>query len=159
MMLANFSARCRGFTMVELVVVIVMIGILAATVMPRWRGGSGLEERGFRDRTAAALRYAQKSAIAARLTTCAAFTMTPPSVSFRISSLNGAADCTAGADLIGPDGLVLVVGATGSATFTAAPASIVFDAAGRPNGASVISISGLPAALAITVEAETGYVH
>lgn len=148
-----------GFTMVELVVTIVIIGILAATIVPRWSGNSGFDERGFRDRTAAALRYAQKSAIAARLTTCAAFVMTPPTVSFRISSLNGAVDCSAGTDLIGPDGLPLVVGATGSATFTAAPASIVFDAAGRPNGAAVISVSGLPATLAITVEAETGYVH
>lgn len=148
-----------GFTMVELVVTIVIIGILAATIVPRWSGNSGFDERGFRDRTAAALRYAQKSAIAARLTTCAAFVMTPPTVSFRISSLNGAVDCSAGTDLIGPDGLPLVVGATGSATFTAAPASIVFDAAGRPNGAAVISVSGLPTALAITVEAETGYVH
>jgi len=149
-----------GFSLVELVVVIVLLGIVAAVAMPRLQGGSGFDERGFRDQVVAALRYAQKSAIASRRTVCASFSSPPASVSFRISTLPPVAvDCTTGSALAGPDTNPLVVTATGNVTFAALPADVIFDAGGRPKAAASINVSGLPAALAITVEAETGYVH
>lgn len=137
----------------------VVIGILAVTILPKWGGSSGFDERGFRDRIVTGLRYAQKSAIAARRTVCASFSTPPAQASFRISENNGAADCSVGAVLVGPDAAPLVIAATGNATFLALPADVVFDAAGRPNAAAAISVSGLPATLAISVEAETGYVR
>lgn len=147
-----------GFTLTELIVAIVVAGILAAVILPRWGGDTGFEGRGFRDETVAALRYAQKSAIAARRTVCASFTATQ--ASFRVSSAFGAADCTAGTPLAGARDATLVVNATGSASYSSPPAAIIFDAEGRPTGgAAAISISGLPANMAIRVEAETGYVH
>lgn len=149
----------RGFTFVELIVVIALVGILAATVLPRFYGSNGFEERGFRDEVVAALRYAQKSAIASRRTVCATFAATLTQVSFRRSSDNGAADCGTGVPLAGPDGNDLIVAATGNARFSAQPADIVFDAGGRPGAAAVITIYGLDPALVITVEAETGHVH
>lgn len=150
----------KGFTVVELIAVLVIGGILAAVILPKMNAGSSFDERGFRDRVVAGLRYAQKSAIAARRTVCASFSSPPASVSFRISTLPPvAADCTTGAALIGPEGNALVVTATGNVTFSALPADVVFDAAGRPASGAVIGVTGLPAALAITVEAETGYVH
>ena len=145
--------------MIELVVAIVLLGILAAVVVPRVGGGSGFDERGLRDQTQAALRYAQKSAIAARRTACAIFSTaaTPHRVSLRIASAFGAADCSTGSALLLPDGASVVV-ASGGATFSAAPASIVFDANGRAAVATV-SVKNLSATLDIRVEAETGYVH
>lgn len=150
---------CAGFSLVELIVVLVLAGIMAAVFIPRWRGGSGFEERGFRDQVAAALHYGQKSAVAARRTVCATFTTSPSALSFRISSAYGAVDCTTGTALLGPDGQSLVLTASAPAAFASAPASLVFDAAGRPGGAASISFAGLPGTLALTVEAETGYVH
>lgn len=148
-----------GFSLIELVVVIVLLGIVAAVAMPRLQGGSGFDERGFRDQVMAALRYAQKSAVAARRTVCADFSASPAQVSFRISTAYPAADCTTGSVLIGPTSSPLVITATGNTSFAALPASIIFDAAGRPGSGATINVSGLPASLAITVEAETGYVH
>lgn len=149
----------QGFTLIELIAVIVIIGIVAAVIIPKWNGTSSFDERGFRDRVVASLRYAQKSGIAARRTVCASFSSMPASVAFRISNNNGAVNCAAGSELIGPDGNALVVTASGGVSFVALPADVIFDAGGRPGSGAAISVTGLPAALAITVEAETGYVH
>ncbi len=154
-----YGVKISGFTLIELVVTMLLIGILAVVIIPKWNGSSGFDERGFRDQVVAGLRYAQKSAIASRRTVCASFSTPPAQVSFRISNVNGAADCTAGSTLIGPNSNALVVTATGGTSFATLPASIIFDAAGRPGSGTTINVSGLPAALAITLEAETGYVH
>lgn len=155
----GFRRLARGFSLIELVVTMIIVGVLAVSVLPRWWGNSGFDERTFRDRVVAALRYAQKSAIATRLTTCASFSSVPAAVSFRISSANGATNCAAGGVLLGPDNNPLVIVAGTGVSFSALPADIVFNGAGSPASAVVINISGLNASLAITVEAETGYVH
>lgn len=145
-------------TLVELVVVIVVLAILAAVAVPKL-SGTGFEDRTLRDNVLASLRFAQKAAVSARRTVCATFVASPSQVSYRISTTNGAADCTTGSALIGPDGSSLVVTASGSAAFASAPTSLIFDAAGRPDAAKTISIAGLDSSLTLTVEAETGYVH
>lgn len=151
--------RNRGFSMIELIVVIVLLGIVAAIALPRWRGGNGFEERGVRDQIVAALRYAQKSAIATRRTVCVTFSSSPSLVSFAISSAYPAANCTGGTTLAGPDGAALSVTASSSITFASSTASFTFDAAGRASAAATVTVTGLPAGQAITVESETGYVH
>lgn len=151
--------RSRGFSLIELVLVIVLLGIVSAVAIPRWRGGSGFEERGLRDQIVAALRYAQKSAIAARRTVCVTFSSSPAKIDFDISTAYPAANCSAGTPLIGPDGAALTIVPTGSTSFSAAQPILTFDASGRPGAATSVTVGGLPASLAITVESETGYVH
>jgi MSHA pilin protein MshC len=56
--------------MIELIVVMIIVGIMAVTVLPRMSLLGGFESAGFRDQTVAILRYAQKSALAQRRVVC-----------------------------------------------------------------------------------------
>ena len=57
------AGASRGYTLVELVTVIVILGILAAFAMPRFADHQVFEERGFYEEVVAALRYGQKIAV------------------------------------------------------------------------------------------------
>ena len=58
------SARSKGFTMVELIVTIIILGILAVVAGPKFFSTNKFEEMGFADVTANALRYGNKVALA-----------------------------------------------------------------------------------------------
>lgn len=56
----------RGFTLVELVVVIVILGVVAAIGVPRFMARDGFDSRGAYDEATAIVRLAQKTAVAWR---------------------------------------------------------------------------------------------
>ncbi len=55
--------RQRGFTLIELVAVIILLGILSAFIVPRFTGTGTFTEYTTRDQIIAALRYAQQRAM------------------------------------------------------------------------------------------------
>lgn len=147
----------RGFTLIELIMVLVLVGIVAVFAAPRL-GGQDFNARGFHDGTLAFLRYAQKTAIAQRRTVCVAFTA--DAATLTIASAANTSSCDT--NLAGPDGTMpgRVAAAPGIA-YQAVPGPFFFKALGQPKQALALQVTqaGTPIGVAITVEAETGYVH
>jgi MSHA pilin protein MshC len=55
--------RCAGFTLIELIAVIIVLGILAVTIMPRLQTRAAYDERLFTDELISTARYAQQQAM------------------------------------------------------------------------------------------------
>lgn len=156
--------RCHGFTLVELVVVMILLGILAVMVLPRLANNMAFSEAGFHSEVVAALRYAQKSAVSHRRLVCANLTGT--TVTLQIAATNPAAAC--GAALLhapnGADAFASTTSASLALTAGALPATLFFqpdgrittDIAGTGLWGAGITIGDMPA---ITVTGATGYVE
>ncbi|HZW25811.1 MAG TPA: prepilin-type N-terminal cleavage/methylation domain-containing protein [Gallionella sp.] len=141
----------RGFTLIELIMVMVIVGILSVFVAPRFFEANVFRSRGFADEVKASLRYAQKIAIAQRRFVCVAFTAN------RVTLTTGAT-AACGTALQSPTGEAsYVIDAPANTAFAAVPADFNFNALGSPSAGQVINVAG--ATNAITIEAETGYVH
>ena len=154
------TLRHSGFTMVELIMVLLLLGIAAAIVLPRFGGGQ-VEARGFHDETLALLRYAQKSAIAQRRTVCVAFGANPSSVTLTMTAAAGVAACPAN-PMTGPDGnMPARIVARQGVAYVALPVGFQFDGLGQPSAGQVIQVGsdGVPLGPQITVQAVTGHVH
>jgi MSHA pilin protein MshC len=157
--------KCHlGFTLIELIMVILIIGTLAVYAAPRVFDNKDFYARGFHDETLAYLRYAQKTAIAQRRTVCVTFPSTS-SLALAISLNPATANCTI--PLTGPNGTTTLTAKTGSGVaYSAAPAPTNFNfnglgqpitGVGVPMPSQTMQVIGV--SKSITVEAATGYVH
>ena len=144
---------CHGFTLLELVVIMLITGILAVVVLPRFADQSAFESRGFHDETLAFLRYAQKTAIAQRRTVCITFSATGATLKVALAAASASCDT----NLIGPKGDTPgTIAAKSGVSYTSAT-SFNFNALGQPSAAQTIQVTG--ATGHIVIEADTGYVH
>ena len=57
------SSTERGFTMVELIIVMILVGVMAAYAVPKFAAMTNLSQDAWRDQVKSALRYAQKAAV------------------------------------------------------------------------------------------------
>ena len=151
----------HGFTLIELIMVIVLMGVLAVFAGPKIFNSDDFNARGFHDETLAFLRYAQKTAIAQRRTVCVTFSGNT-SASLRIASAAATPSCNT--DLRGPKGdNPGTITAKAGVAYSAAPGNFNFDGLGQPvdsTGALVATQTiQIGNAANVMVEAGTGFVH
>lgn len=143
----------RGFTLIELILVMVIVGVMAVTVVPRFANRADFDARGFYDGTLSLLRYAQKSAVAQRRTVCVGFTASAVTLTVA-TNFAGACD----ANLTGPTGVApYSLAVPSGVAFAATPANFSFLPSGEASLGQSFSITGM--SNPITVAATTGYVY
>lgn len=150
---SDLSKAQAGFTMVELIVTMVIIGIMAIAIVPRMGSLRNFDEIGFRDQVKAALEYARKSAVAARRHV--QITIVGGTITVGRASALPETNPTTYTNLQLP-GINSHTFAVPSGVTIAPDTTLVFDPLGRPSAGATLAISG---AGTISVEAETGYVH
>jgi MSHA pilin protein MshC len=145
----------KGFTLVELIGVIVIAGILAAMAAPRFFDAATFSSRGYFDAASGFLRYAQKLAIArhADITVQA----NSSGLSLCTTASNPCADTN---PWPGPQGdTPYRLDVPNGVSLAGSVASFSFNAQGSPGTTGItLTITG-DTVRTLSVEAETGYVH
>jgi MSHA pilin protein MshC len=135
--------RSRGFSLMELVIVLVIAGILAAVVLPSFNPRE-VDASWYYEKAKAAIRYAQRQAVAQRRTVYVVVSAGAISLCYDPACASPVSDF-----------------ATGTAYVAAAPSGVAvtpmtfsFNGLGRPSAGTTFSVGAFP----VNVVAETGYV-
>jgi len=149
----------RGFTVVELVLVIVLLSILSAIALPRFFGRNSFDERVFFDDTLNAVRYAQKVAVATGCQT--RVTISGNSyILLREDNCNGTSPTfTNSLTIVNPStGNTAYTGQQSGVNITASQTEMTFDSLGRitPISSSVDNTITI-GSRQVTINAATGF--
>ncbi|SCX84918.1 GspH/FimT family pseudopilin [Thiohalorhabdus denitrificans] len=154
----------RGFTLVEMAAVLVVLGVLAAVLLPRMPGVGGFQVRAGGDRLVSGLRYAQQQAMS-RARYVRVSPGDPGSGAFRIgrcaSGAQRPADCAW--EPLPPPGGNGAHWTLGPGLAFGAADTVYFDPLGRSvDGDGAVVDRGLSAGggrVSVTVLGETGHVR
>ena len=146
-----------GFTLLELVIVIVIAGILSFMAIGRLNDTGEVNSHGFAEQVASTLRFAQEAAIAQRRLLYVNVNAATGLVS---ACLDSSPTCVQ--PLSAPGGGNLAVQAPTSTVLTTNTVQFSFDGLGRPSTASQVQIHMTATdgqQFNVTVEPDSGYVR
>jgi MSHA pilin protein MshC len=147
-----------GFTLVELVLMLVIVGIVATVAMPRFAARDLYDVAGFTEDARGVLRYAQKTAIAQHRSVSVDLDAAGRNIA---ACFDTAYPCaTPIPDPSGGTALTLVPKST--VAFTTTTAQLTFDWRGSPNGTALtltVSPTAGGTSSTVSVDADTGYVQ
>lgn len=151
-------ARIKGFSLIELIVIIVLLSLLAIIVTPRLFNKSAFDAAGFRLDLLNALRYAQKTAIASGCDV--QITISAASRTYALNYRSGGTNTSCGAGAFTdpvphPQAQGSFIGTASNDVVLSNDLNIVFDSSGSPSSGGSISIGSK----GVTVEPVTGFVH
>lgn len=138
-----------GFTLVELIVVLIIIGVLAVSLLPRFFDNSGTAEYLYQDQAANVLRRVQMQAM--QCTSC-----TVPEITVATTALVA----TGGNCAAGDSALAVCVASRDNVSLALNTPVLRFDSMGRPSACSgrcELTIQG-STQLKLCIETE-GYIH
>ena len=146
-----------GFTLVELIVVILLIGIISISIAPRFFGVSSFESRRAADEALSAIKHAQQIAMAR--TDQIHFVLTANDYTVQISGADIDPNIP---DLRSPEGLSPYQRRFNGVTATAA--TVRFNGLGQPVDSSGDPLPSdldlnIGSGITIRIEANTGYAH
>lgn len=144
------SRRMRGYTLAELVIVIVIAAILAAIAIPQFNQPE-IDATWFHEQARSAVRYAQRTAVAQRR--CVFVSVASPQLSLFYGDGSCAITATPVSDLA--SGQAVVLSAPAGVGLGAAPNPFRFNGLGQPSAAATVTVG----ARTITINADTGYVQ
>lgn len=153
------SAQC-GFTLVEIVLTLVILGMLATVAGPRFFDLSVFNERGFHDEVLSAVRFAQKYAV----TSGRDVQFSVSGGGYALNQSGTGIHCTTPGTftcrVFNPGTHTAFTGtAPSGVTLGMSPSTIIFDARGTvpaiPTGTAVVTVGGK----SFTVYGATGFVH
>ena len=170
----NFQSQSQGFTLVELVVTIMVVGIMAAVAMPRFADQQGFQSRAFYEQVQEAIKFAQKAAVAQRKSVYVTTTATTLQACYVAACGGVGVGSYAVIDPATKAALSLAAqdqrGVAFSAVTISPATTFVFDSLGRPRSAAnvllttttTISVNSTATGdinRSINIEPETGYVY
>ncbi len=142
----------RGFTTIELIVVMIVMAILAAVAVPRLTARTPLQERGARDQLRGMLLYSRQIAVTQQREVCVL--ATPAQASVVYATTGGACNPALPVSMPGSNAPYVMLMPTG-VTLGGAP-QVRFNARGQLVPAADQTL--LVGTLALTVSRETGVV-
>jgi MSHA pilin protein MshC len=160
MRVIRLEARANGFTLIELVTVIVILGVVAAIAGPRFFGENIFRVRGYADEVATALRYAQKIAVASG---CPVQVSLAPSSGYTLMQRAAAGNtcATSGAYSLAvkrPESADAYRGTPPTGADLGSSATFTFDGSGAAiaSAGTVLTVVGQAGSYSVTIDTATG---